>query len=50
MNAISWTYVILAEQVNPEHGLGYMFELARTHQKASWSVRSASSSSAASAS
>jgi NitT/TauT family transport system permease protein len=37
MNAISWTYVILAEWVNPEHGLGYMVELARTHQKASWS-------------
>jgi NitT/TauT family transport system permease protein len=36
MNAISWTYVILAEAVNPEHGLGYMIELARTHQKASW--------------
>jgi NitT/TauT family transport system permease protein len=38
MNAISWTYVILAEAVNPEHGLGYMVELARTHQKASWSA------------
>ncbi|HEY7214141.1 MAG TPA: ABC transporter permease [Thermoanaerobaculia bacterium] len=37
MNAISWTYIILAEAVNPEHGLGYMVELARTHQKASWS-------------
>lgn len=37
MNAISWTYVILAEVVNPERGLGYMVELARTHQKASWS-------------
>jgi NitT/TauT family transport system permease protein len=37
MNAISWTYVILAEAINPEHGLGYMVELARTHQKASWS-------------
>jgi len=37
MNAISWTYVILAEAVNPERGLGYMVELARTHQKASWS-------------
>jgi NitT/TauT family transport system permease protein len=37
MNAILWTYVILAEAVNPEHGLGYMIELARTHQKASWS-------------
>ena len=23
--------------MNPEHGLGYMVELARTHQKASWS-------------
>src|SRR6185295_1568705 len=37
MNAISWTYVILAEAVNPEHGLGYMVELGRTHQRASWS-------------
>jgi NitT/TauT family transport system permease protein len=37
MNAISWTYVILAEAVNPEYGLGYMVELARTHQKPSWS-------------
>ena len=37
MNAISWTYVILAEAVNPGRGLGYMVELARTHQKASWS-------------
>ncbi len=37
MNAIAWTYVILAEAINPEHGLGYMVELARTHQKSSWS-------------
>ena len=37
MNAIAWTYVILAEAVNPEAGLGYMVELARTHHKASWS-------------
>jgi NitT/TauT family transport system permease protein len=37
MNAILWTYVILAEAVNAEGGLGYMVELARTHQKASWS-------------
>ena len=37
MNAILWTYVILAEWINPEHGLGYMVELARTHQKVSWS-------------
>lgn len=37
MNAISWTYVILAEAINPGHGLGYMVELAYKHQKASWS-------------
>jgi NitT/TauT family transport system permease protein len=37
MNAISWTYVILAEAVNAGGGLGYMVELARGHQKASWS-------------
>jgi NitT/TauT family transport system permease protein len=37
MNAIAWTYVILAEAVNAQHGLGYMVELARTHQKSSWS-------------
>ncbi|HVT59442.1 MAG TPA: ABC transporter permease [Thermoanaerobaculia bacterium] len=37
MNAISWTYVILAEAVNPERGLGYMVQLAYAHQKASWS-------------
>jgi NitT/TauT family transport system permease protein len=37
MNAILWTYVILAESVNAEGGLGYMVELARGHQKASWS-------------
>ncbi|MEA2164816.1 MAG: NitT/TauT family transport system permease protein [Thermoanaerobaculia bacterium] len=37
MNAILWTYVILAEAVNPGGGLGYIIELARGHQKASWS-------------
>ncbi len=37
MNAIAWTYVILAEAINPEHGLGYMVQLAYSHQKASWS-------------
>jgi NitT/TauT family transport system permease protein len=37
MNAIAWTYVILAEAVNPGGGLGYMVELARTHSKANWS-------------
>lgn len=36
MNAISWTYVILAEAVNPS-GLGYMVQLAYSHQKPSWS-------------
>lgn len=37
MNAIAWTYVILAEAVNPERGLGYLVELARTHSKPEWS-------------
>jgi NitT/TauT family transport system permease protein len=37
LNAIAWTYVILAEAVNPQHGLGYMVELARTHSKPAWS-------------
>ena len=37
MNAILWTYVILAEAVNAEGGLGYMVDLAYRHQKASWS-------------
>jgi NitT/TauT family transport system permease protein len=36
MNAISWTYVILAEAVNPS-GLGYMVQIAYSHQKPSWS-------------
>ncbi len=31
MNAISWTYVILAEYVNARQGLGYMIQLAGTH-------------------
>ena len=37
MNAISWTYVILAEMINPGGGLGYMVDLAYRHQKAPWS-------------
>src|SRR5258708_40223014 len=37
MNAISWTYIILAEVINAGGGLGYMVELARSHQKVSWS-------------
>lgn len=37
MNAISWTYIILAEQVNPGGGLGYVVQLAYTHSKPAWS-------------
>jgi NitT/TauT family transport system permease protein len=33
MNAISWTYVILAEFVNARTGLGYMIQLAGSHLK-----------------
>ena len=33
MNAISWTYVILAEIVNARSGLGYMIQLAGAHLK-----------------
>ena len=36
MNAIAWTYVILAEVINARVGLGYMLELARTHHKPAW--------------
>ncbi|HET9209695.1 MAG TPA: ABC transporter permease [Thermoanaerobaculia bacterium] len=39
MNAISWTYVVLAEAINPgQVGLGYMVDLAYKFQKSSWSV------------
>lgn len=31
MNAISWTYVILAEFVNARQGLGYLIQLAGNH-------------------
>jgi NitT/TauT family transport system permease protein len=33
MNAISWTYVILAEIVNARSGLGFMIQLAGAHLK-----------------
>jgi NitT/TauT family transport system permease protein len=33
MNAISWTYVILAEFVNAREGLGFMIQLAGNHLK-----------------
>lgn len=36
MNAIAWTYVILAEVINAPQGLGYMLEQARTKQKPEW--------------
>lgn len=37
MNAIAWTYVILAEAVNPGTSLGYLINLAYTHAKPEWS-------------
>lgn len=37
MNAIAWTYVILAEAVNPGTSLGYLIQLAYTHGKPTWS-------------
>jgi NitT/TauT family transport system permease protein len=37
MNGIAWTYVILAEAVNPGTSLGYLIQLAYSHAKPSWS-------------
>jgi NitT/TauT family transport system permease protein len=37
MNAIAWTYVILAEAVNPGTSLGYLIQLAYTHARPQWS-------------
>jgi NitT/TauT family transport system permease protein len=37
MNAIAWTYVILAETVNPGTSLGYLIQLAYTHARPQWS-------------
>ncbi|MHB8877879.1 MAG: ABC transporter permease [Myxococcaceae bacterium] len=37
MNAIAWTYIILAEIVNPQNGIGYILRLAEQHTKPSWS-------------
>ncbi|MBI3183353.1 MAG: ABC transporter permease [Myxococcales bacterium] len=37
MNAIAWTYIILAEIVNPQNGIGYILRLAEQHIKPSWS-------------
>lgn len=36
MNAIAWTYVILAETVNPGTSLGYMTQLAYSHARPQW--------------
>ena len=37
MNAIAWTYIILAELVNPQNGIGYVLHLADTHTRPEWS-------------
>ena len=37
MNAIAWTYIILAEIVNPRNGIGYILQLAEVHSKPAWS-------------
>ncbi|MBI5477226.1 MAG: ABC transporter permease [Deltaproteobacteria bacterium] len=37
MNAIAWTYIILAEIVNPQNGVGYILRLAEQHLKPEWS-------------
>lgn len=37
MNAIAWTYIILAEFVNPQSGIGYILRLADQHLKPEWS-------------
>ena len=37
MNAIAWTYIILAEIVNPQNGIGYILQLAQQHTKPEWS-------------
>jgi NitT/TauT family transport system permease protein len=37
MNAIAWTYIILAEIVNATTGIGYILRLAEQHLKPEWS-------------
>jgi NitT/TauT family transport system permease protein len=37
MNAIAWTYIILAEMVNAKVGIGYVLQLASQHYKPEWS-------------
>ena len=37
MNAIAWTYIILAEMVNAKAGVGYILQLADRHTRPEWS-------------
>jgi NitT/TauT family transport system permease protein len=37
MNAIAWTYIILAEIVNPQNGIGYILHQAERLTKPAWS-------------
>jgi NitT/TauT family transport system permease protein len=37
MNAIAWTYIILAEMVNASAGIGYILNLAQKYNKPEWS-------------
>lgn len=37
MNAIAWTYIILAEIVNAQTGIGFVLDLASKHNKPEWS-------------
>lgn len=37
MNAVAWTYVVLAEGVNAGTSLGYVIHLGYTHAKTEWS-------------
>ncbi len=36
LNAIAWTYIVLAEIVNAKSGLGYILDLASKHTKPAW--------------
>jgi NitT/TauT family transport system permease protein len=37
MNAVAWTYVVLAEGVNPGKSLGYVIHIGYTHARTDWS-------------
>jgi NitT/TauT family transport system permease protein len=36
INAIAWTYIILAEGVNARDGIGYILDIAAKHMKTEW--------------